>query len=213
MVNFTINQDYNCTPRRRSIYFYISGVWSLNDVHMSSKVNNEIPHTRVNSIGTSLHRQRLKWQSSVSPPFWIWSEENWVEDRDKERQKRLTNLSPWGLLTNANSHCFCTFESHVFVYWLPDSIVILCFKWHCNFLKRMAPLRNPLLKFLLLPNRTNSLLFLREGGCSTPPSPSKPLTRPYAYASYNRQLFLTPMASKNASYQPSEFPRPTYATV
>ena len=33
---------------------------------MSSKVNNKIPHTRVNSIGTSLHRHRLKWQSSVT---------------------------------------------------------------------------------------------------------------------------------------------------
>ena len=52
-----INQDYNCTPRRRSIYFYILHV---NDVQMSSKGNNKIPHTRVNSIGTSLHRRRLK---------------------------------------------------------------------------------------------------------------------------------------------------------
>ena len=33
---------------------------------MSSKVNNKIPYTRVNSNGTSLHRQRLKWQSSVT---------------------------------------------------------------------------------------------------------------------------------------------------
>ena len=60
IVNFTIN----CSPRRRSIYFYIFGVSSLNDVQMSSKVNNKIPHTRVNSIRTSLHS--LKWQSSVT---------------------------------------------------------------------------------------------------------------------------------------------------
>ena len=63
-IMITIND--NCTPHRRSIYFYIFGVRSLNDVQMSSKVNNKIPHTRVNPIGTSLHRHRLKWQSSVT---------------------------------------------------------------------------------------------------------------------------------------------------
>ena len=48
--------------------------------------------------------------------------------------------------------------------------------------------------------------------CSIPSS-SKPLTGPYAYAGYNRALFLVPMASTNVSYQPDEITRPTHATV
>ena len=32
MLDFMINQDYNCTPRKRSIYFYIFGLWNLNNV-------------------------------------------------------------------------------------------------------------------------------------------------------------------------------------
>ena len=52
--------DYNRTPRRSSIYFYIFGVWSLYDVQMSSKVNNKVPHTRINSIGTSFAQAQAK---------------------------------------------------------------------------------------------------------------------------------------------------------
>ena len=45
--------------------------------------------------------------------------------------------------------------------------------------------------------------------CSIPSSS----TGPYAYAGYNRALFLVPMASTNVSYQPDEITRPTHATV
>ena len=57
--------DYNRTPRRRSIYFYIFGVWSLNDVHMSSKVNNKVPHTRINSIGTSFAQAQAQAKMTI----------------------------------------------------------------------------------------------------------------------------------------------------
>ena len=53
---------------------------------MSSKVNNKVPHTRVNSTGTSFAQAQAKMaivrRSLFTPPFWIWSEENWVEDRN-----------------------------------------------------------------------------------------------------------------------------------
>ena len=53
---------------------------------MSSKVNNKVPHTRVNSTGTSFAQAQAKMEivrrSLFTPPFWIWSEENWVEDRN-----------------------------------------------------------------------------------------------------------------------------------
>ena len=58
----------------------------------------------------------------------------------------------------------------------------------------------PLFKFLLLPNRIDSLLFWGRVA-ATPPtsSPSKLLTRPYAYGNYNHSLFLITMASTNVS--------------
>ena len=52
---------------------------------MSSKVNNKVPHTRINSIGTSFAQAQAKNDNRPSlftPPFWIWSEENWVKDRN-----------------------------------------------------------------------------------------------------------------------------------
>ena len=51
-----------------------------------------------------------------------------------------------------------------------------------------------------------------KSNCSMPSS-SKSLTGPYAYASYNRALYIVPIASTNVSYRPSEFTRPTHATV
>ena len=65
---------------------------------MSSKVNNKVPHTRVNSTGTSFAQAQAKMaivrRSLFTPPFWIWSEENWVEDRNTWMNWHQTSCVP-----------------------------------------------------------------------------------------------------------------------
>ena len=108
--------DYNRTPRRRSIYFYIFGVWSLYDVQMSSKVNNKVPHTSVNSTGTSFVQAQAKMamvcRSLFTPPFWIWSEENWVEDRNTWMNWHQTSI----LLLFLHINTWCLPISSWFLY-------------------------------------------------------------------------------------------------
>ena len=181
------------------------------------------PRSFFASLWTSTSSRSINTQKKNSAniqPSWphTWSRTHTYRSRDKQNKLKETrdkSLSLWGLLTNANLHCFWVL-SFTFLY-IDYQIVLLLFsvfsamvifrnKW-----RLCETLEKPFAQISLVAKQNWFLPFLREGGCSNPPSPSKPLTGPYAYGSYSRSLLLIPMASTNVSGEWIYWP--TYATI